>query len=630
MGSIFMGFAQADDPIVMTINHKNIQRSEFEYIYNKNNVNNEIDKKSLEDYVDLFVNFKLKVAAAEAMRLDTTAAFKREYTSYRNQLKKSYLTDVSAEDSVLTTVYNRLLENVAASHILIRVAPTDSKEKVEQARLRAEKARQRLLAGEKFSVVAKEVSEDPSVAQNGGSLGYFTALDLVKPFEDAAYALKKGEISVPIRTSFGFHIIQVNDRRADVGKVKVAHIFKHIRNGESEQVLAAKKKTMDSLYVALKHGADFATLAKEFSDDKRSAANGGVLSFLGLHQSPPTFEQRAFSLKINEISAPFRTPSGWHILKVLEHQSLPAFSKIKGMIQRRLSSMGRGSVGTDILVQRLKKEYHFQYKEEALLLAKNLLLQARQAQNDTTIVAPAIPKMVLLTIAQQNYELSDFIEWALMQKEEADQLLEKYGEYTILRYEDNHLEQKYPDFGNLMREYRDGILLFDISNQMVWDKANKDKEGLAAYFKANKSSYAWDTPHFRGAVLECVNKEVYKKAKQLIKDLPLSDWTKTVEKALNTDSVTAIKLTTGLFIKGDNDLVDGVVFKTGNFVPTKNMPYVKKIGKILKKGPQEYTDVRGPITSDYQAFLEKEWIKKLRATYPVKINTAVLKTVNNH
>lgn len=630
-------FAQQQDPVVMRINNKDITRSEFEYIYNKNNSNNEIDRKSLDEYVDLFVNFKLKVAAAEDAGIDTTQTFINELGGYRKQLAKPYLTDSSVDDANAREAYDRLKENVEAWHILVKVSPNASKEEQEDAYNKAERARQRIVNGEAFDKVAREVSEDPSAAQNGGYLGYFTSMQMVSPFEDAAYRLKPGEISEPVRSDFGYHVIKVTNRRPDIGKVLVAHIFKYLPQDASKEKQDQAAVQMDSIYQALLGGADFAGLAKTYSDDKGSAARGGELPWFGFRQTLKEFEDVAFALKKGELSKPFHSPNGIHIVKLIDRKELEPFEEKKDEILRRLSRQGRGDKGVDALVAQLKETYTFSADKAALAQITELVKTV--LPSDSLFEEKAAPlNRTLCTLAGREYNQQDFVRYLKNQKgfwksdafATIDQKFDDYTRKIILDYEDTQLDSKYPEFGHLMQEYRDGILLFEISNRSVWDKASKDDEGLDSFFKKNKDNYVWDTPRYKGAVLHCKDKKTAGQVQKLLKKTPQEEWIATVKKTFNNDSVSVVKIEKGLYLKGDNKYVDKLVFKTGNFEPEKDYPYTTVYGKLLKKGPESYTDVRGPVTADYQNYLETAWIKELRGKYKVEINEEVLKTVNNH
>lgn len=625
-----LSFAQGQDPVLMKINGKDITRSEFEYIYNKNNSNNELDKKTLEEYVDLFINFKLKVAAAEDAGLDTTKAFKSEFQGYRQQLVKPYLTDESVDEKNALEVYNRLKENVEASHILVRVAPDASEMEISEAYNKANTARQRILKGEAFDKVAREVSEDPSVAQNGGYLGYFTAMQMVYPFEDTAYNLKIGEVSEPVRTDFGYHVIKVTNRRPDIGKVLVAHIFKFLPQDASKEREQELKSEMDSIYNALLNGADFAEMAKSKSEDRGTAARGGELPWIGLHQTVKEFEDVAFNLKKDEISKPFNSPNGIHIVKLIDRKQIEPFEEKKDEITRRLNRQGRGNKGVEALIAKLKNDYRYSFNEGVADQTKAALSQLQELKGDTTASKSINVSGSLFTLAGKGYPAQAFLEWADSRTGNPDKLIEDYVNKEILNYEDSQLEKKYTDFGHLMREYRDGILLFEISNNLVWDKASKDDEGLASYFKKNKSDYAWKNPRFKGIIVHCKDKSIEKQTKKLLKKQPEDEWLNIVRTTFNNDSVTNVKVVKGLYAKGDNKYVDKLIFKTGSYEPVEDFPYTFVIGKRLKKGPETYKDVRGPVTADYQNYLETAWIDELRNKYKVEINEEVLKTVNNH
>ncbi|WP_353330419.1 peptidylprolyl isomerase [Bacteroides sedimenti] len=623
-------FSQQKDQVLMKINNKEITRSEFEYIYNKNNSNNGLDKKTLNEYVDLFVNFKLKVAEAEAEGVDTTKTFLNEFLGYRQQLTKPYLTDDSIDEAYARQIYDRLKENVEASHILIRCKPNATPQDSLNAYNKAERARQRILKGEDFEKVAREVSEDPSVKQNGGKLGYFTAMQMVTPFEDAAYALKAGGLSKPVRSDFGYHIIKVTNRRPDMGKVLVAHIFKYLpQNATKEQESSATQK-MDSIYNAIQQGADFADLARKFSDDKGTASRGGELPWIGFRQTVKEFEDVAFSIKKDEISKPFHSPSGLHILKLIDKKPIESFEEKKEEIERRLENQGRGDKGTEALAEKLKKEYNFSYNEKSLNDLKNLMKNIEAGRDSLTSVNALNLSGDLFTINGKVYPVQEFIKWTKDHPSNLEKQLKEYTQNSILNYEDSRLEQKHPEFGHLMQEYRDGILLFDISNRKVWDKASKDDVGLAEFFLKNKANYKWESPRFRGIVVHCKDNKTAKAVKKLLKKYPEEEWANVIRKTLNNDSVSVVKVEKGLYIKGDNKYVDKIQFKSGGFEPIKDYPVTVTFGKLLKNGPESYKDVRGPVTADYQNYLEENWIKELRGKYKVEINQEVLKTVNNH
>lgn len=638
---LFMsGYAQNNDPIVMTIDGKDIKRSEFEYIYNKNNQNSENDKKSLDEYVDLFINFKLKVAEAEAAGIDTTKSFRDELGNYRKQLAKSYLRDKATDEEQVKTIYERMKEYIRASHILITCQETASPADTLKAYNTAMQAYNEAIGGTPFEEVAKKYSQDPSVAKNGGDLGYFTSMQMIMPFEDKAYSMQIGEISQPVRTRFGYHVIKLTGRRPSDGKVLVAHIFKQIPQNMAQSQVDKLEQQMDSIYNALEAGADFAKMASQFSDDKGSAMRGGELPWFGRRQTIEEFEDKAFAMKNGEISKPFRSMLGIHIIKKINHKDIEPFEEKKNEIEQMLYRFGLDNKGEQALVERLKKEYGMTaINEEA---RKELINIAPTAVigDEAYLNALGTSDKVLFSMAGRDYTQQDFGQFVkkythkkLGDRETAiNNLLKVFQDKCVLDYEDSQLEKKYPSFANLMQEYRDGILLFEISNRMVWEKATNDKEGIEEFFKKNKKNYKWDTPHFRGIVVHCTNDSVEKPLKKMFKKTDFEKWNIEANKAYNTDSVKVIKVEKGIFVKGDNKYVDYFKFKGEAFKQPKDFPYTFVYGKMLKKGPEVYTDMRGPVAADYQNYLEKEWIEQLRKKYSDKIiiNTKALQTVNKH
>lgn len=631
--------AQTPDPVLMEINGKKIPRSEFEYIYNKNNSDAAIEKKSLDEYLDMFVNFKLKVAEAEAQGIDTTAAFRKEFANYRSQLAKSYLTDKEADEAFVRKIYGHMQEDVEASHILIRCGEDASPEDTLAAYNKALQARQELMSGADFKTTAAKYSDDPSAKQNGGYLGFFTAMQMVIPFENAAYALQPGEISQPVRTTFGYHVIKLLSRRPDPGKVRVAHIFKYVPQNASDSLMNAAKTQMDSIYNAIQGGADFGELAAKYSDDKMSAKQGGILQWFGLGQTIPAFETKVFAMNVGDLSEPFATPIGLHIVKKLDHKPVPPFDEAKGDIIAKLGKMGENDKGQKALIERLKKDYGMspinQQTYDMLtnlapeaILGDSLYLQALNGRNDE-----------LFTFAGKSYGAQDFIEFAngykrFSKRQRATamhRLMEAYTDKVVLDYEDTQLENKYPEFAMLSNEYRDGILLFDISNMEVWNKASKDEEGLAKCFKKNKKKYKWDAPRFKGIVVHCANDSLEQPVRNILEKYPYEEWSSELRKTFSNDSVKTIKIERDLFVKGENKYVDFFEFGGAKFDAVKDYPHTFVYGKMLKK-PESFRDVRGPVSEDYQNQLEEKWIKDLRKKYADKIiiHEDVLKTVNNH
>ena len=579
LAGAMMGFAQ-EDKVLMTINGEPIMASEFLYIYEKNNQESSIEKKSMREYLDLFVNFKLKVTEAKAQGVDTTEAFKKELAGYRAQATPKYMQDHVAIDSLVTLSYNRMANIRRAAHIAIQ-CPAGSDSLVEaEALAKINLARERVTTGvekkvkkgrkwvsvrepEEFAAVAQEMTEDQHGKENGGELGWIQVFRFVYPFEEAVYNTPVGEVSEVFRSPFGFHIALVEEERA-FEEVHAAHIMKMMPRG-GDMMATDIQKQVDSLYQLVLNGADFAEVAVAHSDDKGSAKKGGDLGWFGRGMMVQPFENITFDMQPGEMSKPFPTRFGWHFVKLYEKRGIQPLDSIRSQVL--------GQVRRDVRMQEAEKSFINKTRAEYNLPA----------------------------------EMSDA---------------------EVKAYADAHLEEKHADLRNLVREYHDGILLFDVSLREVWDKANKDTEGLAAFFKANKKNYVWEEPRYKGYIIQAKDMASAKAAKQIVKSANPDSVMSYLNQRVNIDSVTYVKVQNGLWTKGQNAMVDKYAFKDKEteFTPTEEYPVVLCVGKIIA-APQEYMDVRGQVTNDYQDLLEKQWIEALREKYPVIINEEVLESL---
>lgn len=455
--------AQKEDPVVMRINNKDVTRSEFEYSYNKNNSEQALDRKTLDEYVQLFVDFKLKVAAAEEMQLDTLLSFKKELKGYRDQQAEEYLVDTAFIESEARKVYASTKERIGdeglvlTSHILLRI-PQD------------------------------------------------------------------------------------------------------VDNVTQEKITAR----MDSICGALRNGADFGELATRFSEDPGSASQGGKLPWIFAKQVYPEYSRVAYSLKLNEVSEPFLSPAGLHVVKLLDKKQLEPYEFHRKNIHDFLVSRGVRKKAMEVKADSLYKQYGGKIRRE-----------------------------------------------------------------DVLAHEDSLLDTRYPEFGHLMQEYYDGLLLFEVSNRCVWEKATRDEAGLEAFYKKNKKKYTWDAPRYKGAVVHCANPETAARVKKEMKKLSENQWREYIQKGVNQDTLKSAYMEMGLFKIGDNVNIDHLVFKQGEGKPLEKYPYAVVVGKVQKR-PDSYKDVRGPLIADYQNMLETEWLKELRKKFKWKVYEDVLRTVNNH
>jgi len=634
--------AQSADPVLMTINGKPVLKSEFEYIYNKNNTNNSLDKKTLDEYVDLFVNFKLKVEEAKTQGIDTTASFVNELSGYRSQLTKPYLTDTKVDEALLREAYDRSKEDVDVSHILIRIpqnaTPADTLKAWNEINAIGKR-----LQKEDFGKVAKEVSEDESAKDNDGNkgneghIGWVSAFRTVYPFETTAYNTPVGTISKPVRTNFGYHIVKVHARRNTLGEILASHIMIFASKEENETNKKAKA-TIDSLYQRVLAGDDFGTLAKNYSQDKGSSVKNGELPWFGAGRMVPEFEMAAFALKnVGDVSQPIQSAYGWHIIKLIDRKGLASYDELKSELERKVKRDERANRGQQVFVAKLRTDYN--YKLNAANLQEFAMLLTDRTLGDSIFMVEAAKlNKPLFGFAGKEYSQADFAKYLKkstnseksIPSEIIDEKLNAFVDAELLAYEDKHLEKKYDDFRFLMQEYHDGILLFEVSNKEVWDKASKDTEGLAKYFDTHKADYTWEKPHFKGRVISCKDKATLKAAKSIVQKSHNDSIDKYLRTRLN-DSIQYVKIDKGLYVQGENKVVDNQIFKAKEkLVPATDYPFVFVSGKLLKKTPEDYTDVRGLVTADYQEYLEQEWIKALRAKYPVSVDQNILKTVKKN
>tara|TARA_B100000941_G_scaffold58936_1_gene38603 strand:- start:3518 stop:5476 length:1959 start_codon:yes stop_codon:yes gene_type:complete len=619
LSNINMSFSQD----ILQIDNKIISLSEFENIFYKNNYNDTIDKQYLDEYIELFINFKLKVMEAESLYMDTISTFIKELNGYKDQLAKPYLRNKEFDDLMIKEAYDRMLFDVKASHILIKVNE-ESIVSDNEAFKKAKSIRNEIINKKiSFSDAAKKYSEDPSAQNNGGDLGFFTAFMMVYDFESAVYELEINEISKPIKTKYGYHLIKLFDKRKALGEIQVAHImFKKNKNTSDN---SNAKEKINEIYTKLKNGEDFAELAERFSEDRSTAVKGGRLPPFGVGKMVPEFEEIAFSLnKPAEYSKPFETDFGWHIISLINKNDIPPFNDVTKEIMNKISRDSRGELSKISLYEKLKDNYKVKnnvnnFKKLRKLAYKNVKLSNWDGIND-------IDSEVLFYIDSLEILVSDFVTYVLLnQKNETDFdiLYQDYVNVKLLSHEKNMLSSKYPEYKALLNEYREGILLFDITNQNVWNKAVNDTVGLNQYFIDNQQNYMWDD-RVEASIYTCSNKAIASRVKFQLFLLQSND---KILKNINKESPLNLQIQSDTFEENDNvyiqksekklGLNSDIVLDDGSVV----LVYVKNKIPATNK---DLSDVKGKVISDYQSHLENQWIDKLRKKYTIKINKEVL------
>ncbi len=632
----FSAFAQQKDAVLLNVGGKEVTKSEFESIYHKNNTKATGDRKSIEEYLELFINFKLKVREAEAQGLDTTAAFKNELEGYRKQLAQPYLVDNEVNEKLLREAYDRMKTDVRASHILIKVDQDALPKDTLAAFNKAMAIRERILKGEDFGKLARELSEDPSAKENNGDLGFFTSMQMVYPFESAAYGLKENEVSMPVRTRFGYHILKATDRREAQGQIQVGHIMvKSPKTATPEEADKAKAK-IDEIYQQLKDGKDFAELAREFSEDKGSAKKGGELPWFGTGRMVPEFEMAAFKLKNKgDYSEPVKTQYGWHIIKKLDQKPIPSYDEAKADLKARIQKDSRSQKSRESMIAKLKKEYKFKEnpkaKEEIYKAIDTTFFNGKWSAEGRKL------DKVMFTLDKEKVTQKDFAKYLELHqiarnktevKPLIDQLYNQFVEEKVLAYEEQRLASKYPEYKALLQEYRDGILLFDLMDKMVWSKAVKDTAGLKEFYEKNKQKFMWGE-RTEATIFTAANEEVGKKLRAMLTDKKKKYTDEELLTALNKDSQLNLKIESGKFGKGENEFVDqaGTSIGLSNDIKKDGKVVIVDVKRTIAPEPKSLNEAKGLITAEYQNQLEKEWIQQLRAKYPVTVNKQVLETV---
>ncbi len=615
------------DQVLFSVNGEDIPAKEFEYVYKKNNINNDsaFTESDIKEYLDLYINFKLKIQEAKSRGMDTSKAFIDEFNTYQEQLKKPYLTESKVTERLVQEAYYRFKEEIRASHILINI-----EEDTLEAYNKVLDIKKQLSQGASFETLAKEYSQDPSVKVNGGDLGYFTSFQMVYPFESAAYNTNVGEVSAPARTKFGYHLIKVKDRRPANGKVQVAHIM--LRS--MSDTTAVRNKIFE-IYEQAKGGVEWNELVKLYSEDINSRNTNGVLRAFNIGQMPLPFQEASFALiEPGEISDPVQTQYGWHIIKLIKKEPIESFDQMEASIRTRISRDSRAQLNEIALVNRLKKENGFreniENKRLFLSITDSTLLEGKWQYKSTTK-----DNLELFRIANVGYNVKEFANYILKNQKRTGLNLEQYTselyndfqKSSIITYEEDHLTEKYFDYKMIVKEYREGILLFNLMEDEVWNKAVEDSVGLEYFYQSNKEEYRWK---------ERVSASIYSADEKILNELSqaiekgdsLFLTKQSLYKKYNSGSSLTLQSETGIFERGVKEVLDLAEWKVGmqklEFGGKQHLIWIKEIIQPQIKTLQE---TKGAVISDYQEALEKNWLTELKEKYSVSLNEEVLKNV---
>ncbi|MDT8401142.1 MAG: peptidylprolyl isomerase [Bacteroidales bacterium] len=631
--------AQKPD-ILLQVNDRAVSMDEFKWLYLKNNTAEHYS--GIEEYLDLYINLRLKVEAAEEAGIHKRPSFKTELEGYRKQLAKNFLTDNEFKDRLIEKAYERYKTEIHALHILIKcpadVLPADTL----QAYARALNIRQRLRLGEPFESVAKGASDDPGVNINGGNLGYFTVFQTPLPFENAVYSMKPGELSMPVRTASGYHIIKVQDKRKNQGRIKVAHIMKSTPPGSTETARIKAKYEIDSIYRLLENGADFSELARTNSDDMMSAANGGELPWFGTGEMIHEFSVEAFRLlRDNDYTKPVKTVYGWHIIKRLDKEEMLTGTEARKYLENRLSNSYLISESKKSFAEKLKKEYSYKLNRNALEWF-HAIADSSFRYGSEHKTAGQIPGEILYSFASEQCNMQEFASYISQNGNRApdynnevfiNTLLDQKVYEHLLDYENSILEQKYPEFRFLMNEFYDGILLFEISDSLIWKRSENDSTGLKEYYNTRKDEFMAE-PGVRARIYEIDKNAGKRKTRRIIRIIRRHHnrdnyYQKVMAEAV-TGKDTLVNITEGMFEKGENVILDNTRWHRGlNQQQNNNGTILVDILEVERERYKDIEDVMGLIINDYQEYLEQQWLRELNKRYEVSINRSIMEKLKS-
>ncbi len=634
LGSIFFTLVYAQEPkdVLFTIDNSPIFISEFKKVYLKNiNLVKDDSQKNVDEYLDLFINYKLKLKEAKKLGLDKKESYLKELDGYRKQLAKGYLTDTRTSDALIREAYDRSQERIKASHILITVKPNASEKDTIAAFQKITEARSKIINGESFDAVAKAYSQDPSVDKNSGNLGWFSAFRMVYPFEEAAFTTKVGEISEPFRTQFGYHIVKVNDRKKKIGEVTVAHIMVTINENRTEE--EAKNRVYE-INQQLQQGISFASLAKQYSDDPSTAINGGKIRRFGQGTlNSEKFEKTAFSMtERNEISEPIQTKYGWHIIQLIEKHPPKTFEEQKEELTKKVKRDSRSKLVTTSFINSLKEKYTINKNENAISYFKKIVPSTFFTEKWNIPEDKKLEKSIF-SIKKKEFSYMDFAKFLKKNQSKVagytdvsifiEKMYNDFESSSLLGYYEKHLEEDNPDFASVFGEYRDGLLLFDLMESKIWNVSKTDSIGLKRFYETQKDRYTQNKT-YRVVKASSAKREAIDKVKKLLEtQKPIEE----IKKEVNKDDIVLVMFSEEELVQDKDTLPKDLSPEKGKITIAEgeNFATLIMIKEILPSRIKTFDEIKGEVINDFQETVEGEWLNQLRTKYPVRVNKKTLK-----
>ncbi len=633
----------AQNPVLLKIDDKaEVSLDEFKRIYLKNNTKTDglFSPEAVEDYLKMFVNFKLKVYEATQLGMDKRKSFIDELKKYRDQLAEPYLVDQSVSEQLYKEAYDRMFKIVRASHILLQLPQSPTPSDTLAIYNKAIDIKNRLEKGEPFYMVALKYSQDPSAKTNLGQIGYFSSMRMVYPFESAAFKTPVEQISNPVQTQFGYHIIYVTDKIDITGPIDASFVVVREKKEDQGKEKSSALEKINIAYDSLSNGVSIERVVRLFTEDRNSLNNDGLIQKYEPGRMFPEFDSVVWRLNEGEYSKPFYSAynRAWFIAYVNKKYEHPSYDESLDMIKRKINRMPHSYLRSKSLATKLINEYKIEKQPKAFEITIDTLRSMHKRQTTYSIeIEKCMNQPVLIIQDTFNIAQSEFIKFInakiKLQIDDMKGLCEsnwqEFVERSVIKYEDNILNIKYPDFGYTVQEYHDGILLFNITDSLVWQKATTDTTGLKEYYDKISDKYKW--AERAEAMLVTTNKsslrnKIEKALKSELKKGSIqNDFEKRMQKQLKdtTLTITVEKLTVE---KGINSLVDKTDFKKGLVLVSSNDKNTTwcYISNIIPASNKKLNEVRGLVTAEYQNELEKEWVNSLKAKYKVEINKSAI------
>ncbi len=636
LGLSLEALAQDANQALLTVDGNPVDKDELVYLISKGKSTDTpatgVSREEFEENLDLFINYKLKVREAEALGLDQTEEFSREFSSFKETLIYPYLIKNSLEEGELRKAYSRMQEVVRASHILFQFPPNASSEDSLIVLKMALKVRGEIENGGSISELAVQYSDDPSAKVNKGDLGYFTSLQMVQPFEDAAFNLQIGQLSDPVLSNFGYHIIQVQNRQPNPGQVRVSHILVRFDAEDPTQEENARRKISDIYAEIQKESTNWEDIVRTFSEDPSTSQRGGVLPWFGVGNMIPEFEMAAFSLtEIGEVSPPLKTQYGYHILRLEEKKPIAPFEEMEETIRSKILRDSRSGMIQSQVVAIQKARYGFVENENSIANLAQSLNATSKPTFESTLIGNSLEKSPLFTLQGKTYTASDLVVFMKTQEinpkikgSTFDIWYDQFVEKTLAETEEKDLESNNKEYQMLLKEYRDGILLFSLMNQEVWQKGITDSLGQVDFYRKNIDRYQWKN-RVEAFVVKVLDKSQLENAR---KSLSGNGFNKALiqefEANFQANNPLAFQTESGTFEYSDHQVLSKInLSQSYQEIEVDSTLYLVNIGQKFPAEPRKFEESRGLVIRDYQEYLDNALIKSLKSKYPIQINSQV-------